>query len=1002
MLFLSSINKKWVNPHLLLSIQVLCCQILKTALTDYNGMLKFSIPISLNLYFTVTRILLMLIGNSKVMVYFYDTKFELRMSEHFKIFVLFALKIHFAWLNSWKATDITFEIFDDGLFIVEASVLNNKNFSAKSFFLLNFFTNMSMLPNELQVLNEEKTYIWCFGLTVVKSLVSSLMHLGIYQIISQFLKQKADRIGLLIDIVELLTSSTNSKEGVIVIAQENFHPYLYNKAMSKFLDMKVNGSDKIFKESNNNNLFLIEKNEKARDYLLQELSHLVRCEDSKGGSSEKLKGTETDTSFVSSLQKLFNTKNSQECIYNFYDSRLANSATYTIKVTTYKKDLCLIKFETDTGTATFHKSLKKLKTQLLITILHEVNNSLNCFNYLVEYFPEAQIEERIYIKKQMQRYQANLKYHVLNYCVYFKLVLEETLALKREELNLLQLIFSSLTCILGEEDAYKMISCINTEEISSISLISDRQYLELLLTNCMHLFNQLSSSSAQQNFRIAYNYNKESKLRILFYSEKQFYAALKTKINPEEDTLSIEDSICSIELLKEIISKISKILNIEAYDEAEEIKVRIQDDPLKDQCQLILELNNVYTGVNLTNQISKLKFSQDKVTKQAEVSLPYRSALAFRRKNKFNTEYFIKGGILDSLKEVQSLSKKNSLKHRIKVDIDSNEFSKAIKEFYTDKDEKEHLLVNSKKRNLDQETNSQLKQFEFSLALIRSDASCKDLLLEKEKLSRAQSLKYDTPVEEIDAAAIKKMRILAKKSTQSISKFNKKSSIDSSFEEVKAKNNNPYRVKSKFSKLSFKSASSSKKNRLFEGSSNISKSKSNSLNYLENLGTSGDEASCLNDVDSTKCVINRVFTNFNQRNVISEIGQSLNPGYKFLMTTNEEDDKVDTMPSIPSKIILEPLEDSEKSVPRPTERKRTKFIIEPSHTINQTENYNKSESQSSTCKLIDSSMSTQNIVLKKKLHIKSLSTKEIISFREDCPAFQHFDNKGKCLNLFMN
>lgn len=969
---MNSNGSRWLNSYTLSAIQILCLQAVNAVIVNYQDELALSRKSHSQtqlavLYFALSRVILILASDSRVTLFFQESMIEIRINQSFKLAIMIIFKFHLRWTDAWKLRDFSFDLFDDGFFIAEGIAHKNFYFSARNFFIYSFISNLSEVTC-FSDYSDSKHFYCCLCIVLIKSLISSSLRVMIFQLVSLYLSEKQHNITKLNMILNLMINNPYSKEGIMILANDNLSPLTFNKAMSSFLKGFETCEQCLY----------CDHNENLKLSIPDEFSYLISSGLSKHTSGTQIpeKEISTSISLVEILKELIEESKSTlnlslDRTYNMHDSRLSNSSLYLVRVI-FDSGLFLIKFELSTSAATFNNTLKKLKSQLLITILHDVNNSLNCFNYLTEYFPEAQIEERQYIVKQMQRYQANLKFHIFNYCVYFKLILDETLSLKNEELNLLQLLFSGLTCILGEDSAYEVILGIDTSELSSINLFSDRQYLELLITNCISLFTHLNLRSEQLKLRILYTFDGKARLNLLFFKEEiDTFVIFNKKAFKSEDTLSIEDSLCSIEILKEIIFKLSDLLKIKSYDKPEDISAILDSESeikMKGKCLIILVMKDVYKGSSLSNQISNLKYSQLKLIKQAIEPDSLKLSLVGRRKSKYRTEIFLKARVLDELKKEQFL-KKNSV-NSITRRVDKRDIVQALKEFYSDEEKDLTLFKRSTclthykqieyiEPQIPESHCNQFQSFEESLAAIRNNALKKDNNTEIGILSRVKSLKYDTPVEEIDNTAFRKMTILAKKSTISICK-NKGDINEPNVEAIKLKV--PImRSKSMFSKLSFKSASSSA---VDENKEELSDTNSKaSSNYFENLGTSGDELSLSNE-DLAK----KVFHTSSRNNVISELGlPSFKESKLFNTSIYNEEDKLSIIPNLFSGSIGEP-QDAPVESPIISKEKKTKFILDLHPQIN-----NIPTSPENTSQLLFK-------IKRLKMHdAKSLSTKNLLS-----------------------
>ena len=454
----------------------------------------------------------------------------------------------------------------------------------------------------------------------------------------------------------------------------------------------------------------------------------------------------------------------------FYDSR-DTSIKYFIKVA-YYEEYVLISLQKFEEKKKMRNLYSKIKTQMVLTIFHELNNPLNGLNYLIDYLPDAQIEEKYYIKKKILRYQNILKYNIFNFCIYFKYALDEKINLMPIKVNLINTLCGSLNCIVGDENTDSLLLGISTYDLSHIHIEADLQYIELLLNNAVNYVHYKTLKIAENiNFKFEFNFlNKNNKKSLLII----FKTTLPTFNNIDNNKIFDEDfhndiSIRSVELQKELIMFLSNLLNINVYFNAVELLSlkNYLETPEANTSKyvLVLEIKNYFTieNSNFNFNLMKLNTNQNFMfstpsfyninfltksssTIKREVTYSKTPTLRMRCINKMTTENLF------------NINEKPLLQNKYKKLLTINQTISTI----SNKD-----VIRKKSQILKAFTEEDTKLKIINEKDYEINKSTKSLEKRVERKSTISELKYDTPVEELDTFGLSKMIKLVKKSNNS-------------------------------------------------------------------------------------------------------------------------------------------------------------------------------------------------------------------------------------------
>lgn len=298
----------------------------------------------------------------------------------------------------------------------------------------------------------------------------------------------------------------------------------------------------------------------------------------------------------------------------------------------------IIKFQTMSAKLLL-KEYSKVKTKILLTISHELKNSINCLTYLTG-LASSSVKLTKEAAGKIQHYTNLIELHSSNFCTYFKYTLDEKVYLNNIEVNLLAVAEASLFKLLGRASPITVFN--NTTTIFELFLKTDIQYLEQLLCNCIYLASKLvivqeKEKGEQIELEFLYS-NTDIKKR---FPDNDFSLLLCIKasnscsINLEEfesssqhtsNDFSIKNSLVYIKIKNELIKFLAKLLDITVFffndKEVSSLVSKIFSDK---SCKylIVLELKSV---------LIKQRLKLDKMYKMSTDSNTNYSSISFKRR----------------------------------------------------------------------------------------------------------------------------------------------------------------------------------------------------------------------------------------------------------------------------------------------------------------------------------------------------------------------------------
>jgi CheY-like chemotaxis protein len=245
----------------------------------------------------------------------------------------------------------------------------------------------------------------------------------------------------------------------------------------------------------------------------------------------------------------------------------------------YYKILCFENFSDE------RKQIQKtlynnIKSQFLLTISHELNNPLNGLLFACEKLIEQNKENDEKTEKlveKIKRFKFYIKFFIKNLTLSFKIILKEKLKSKPINLNLFQILNSTLTKFQTFFES-KKIKCLSDLKSSmNVVLFYDYEYFKFLLKNIfMYVAYRVDNSgrfiiqsqidSDCKTIKIilkkyvnTFNQIRENLLTYSSYNEKE---KPQERSFSDDISMSIENSVQTKEMLQEIIHNLSIYLNI--------------------------------------------------------------------------------------------------------------------------------------------------------------------------------------------------------------------------------------------------------------------------------------------------------------------------------------------------------------------------------------------------------------------------------------------------------
>ena len=321
--------------------------------------------------------------------------------------------------------------------------------------------------------------------------------------------------------------------------------------------------------------------------------------------------------------------------------------------------------------------LKNIKTQHLLSISHELNNPLvGLISTTDELINENITVKRLAVLKMRLKCALDqVKFYIKNYILSIELVLN--FGLKKVNLTPFSLYYAldkvqKKMNLFYKTKNFTILSRNNQENLEGVNIITDFELFKLLLKNIyMYIFHYfvkhkfdlllIESSNKKKNVNISFFFKKIINKKASYQEITNFVNPLQKITKSKEDSFyKLNETMSSLNMLKDIIDSLSKKLNFKVSVREKEVEISVAISDFKDSsldCTNVNEyspyesplrykspnrnnrrestdLTNVFTDLLENDYYTKLRTGTQKLGNKTNINV---EQLDTRPKNKINS-----------------------------------------------------------------------------------------------------------------------------------------------------------------------------------------------------------------------------------------------------------------------------------------------------------------------------------------------------------------------------